>query len=389
VLTRSPRRHVVVVEDVHWADEATLDLLVFLGRRMDQVPALLVVTYRDDGLGADHPLRAVVGRLPPDVVRRVPPAPLSEAAVAELARRAGRPAAGLRELTGGNPLLVTEALAAGDTGVPSTVRDLVLARVAGLAAAAREAVRLVSVIPTSAEPWLLEAAGCPAAIVDPGVSAGLLVAEAERIGFRHELLRRAVEDSLSAWERRQLNRRVLSALTGAAGRVDVARLVHHARQAHDVPAVLKYGPEAARQAAAVAAHREAVGHCRAVLDHADLIPQPDRAELLERYSVEAYLTGLAGEAVTARRAAVALREAAGDHESLGEGLRWCRACTGGTGTGGPPRRLPPAPSRCSNRCRPATSSPWRTATRPSSTCSPAGGNRRCAGPGGRSSWPGG
>jgi DNA-binding CsgD family transcriptional regulator len=323
-LVRAPRRHVVVIEDVHWADGATLDLLVFLGRRMEQTPALLVVTYRDDELGADHPLRGVIGRLPTDVVRRLRLEPLSESAVGELARQAGRPAAGLRELTGGNPLLVTEVLAAGDTEVPLTVRDLVLARAAGLTAPARELVRLVAVVPTRAEPWLLEAAGRPAASsVEAAVSAGLVVSEADGIGFRHELLRRTVEGSLSVLERRELNRRVLAALTAAtADGVDVARLVHHAREAGDVDAVLRYGPAAARQAAAVAAHREAVEHYRAVLEHADRIAEPDRAELLEGYSVEAYLSGLAGEAVAARRAAVALRETAGDRERLGEGLRW-------------------------------------------------------------------
>src|SRR5512132_2087054 len=124
---RRPPVVVVVVEDAHWADEATLDLLVFLGRRMERTRALLLVTYRDDELGVDHPLRAVVGRLAPETVRHLRLPPLSEAAVAELARRAGRPAAGLRALTGGNPLLVTEVLAAGDD-VPLTVRELVLAR---------------------------------------------------------------------------------------------------------------------------------------------------------------------------------------------------------------------------------------------------------------------
>src|SRR6266508_4831567 len=108
-LARPPRQVVVVVvvvvvvEDAHWADEATLDLLVFLGRRLERTPAMLIVTYRDDELGADHPLRGVLGVLPQQVAHRVRPQPLSEAAVAELARRAGRPAAGLRALTGGNP----------------------------------------------------------------------------------------------------------------------------------------------------------------------------------------------------------------------------------------------------------------------------------------------
>ena len=323
-LAQPSRRQVVVVEDAHWADEATLDLLVFLGRRMERTRALLLVTYRDDEVGPDHPLRGVLGALPQGVVHRVRPEPLSEAAVAELARRAGRPATGLRELTGGNPLLVTEMLAAADAGVPMTVRDLVLARLAGLPADAREVVRLVAVVPTRAELWLLEQAARPApSAVEVGVSAGLLVVGPEAVGFRHELLRQAVEGSLSALARRELNRRVLEVLAGAPGRrVDLARLVHHAREAGDVEAVLRYAPEAARQAAAVAAHREAVGHYRAVLAHDERIPAAARAELLEDYSVEAYLSGLSGEAVSARKAAVDLREAAGDREQLGEALRW-------------------------------------------------------------------
>ena len=323
-LAQPSRRQVVVVEDAHWADEATLDLLVFLGRRMERTRALLLVTYRDDEVGPDHPLRGVLGALPQGVVRRARPEPLSEAAVAELARRAGRPATGLRELTGGNPLLVTEMLAAVDAGVPMTVRDLVLARLAGLPADAREVVRLVAVVPTRAELWLLEQAARPApSAVEMGVSAGLLVVGPDAVGFRHELLRQAVEGSLSALARRELNRRVLEVLAGAPGRrVDLARLVHHAREAGDVEAVLRYAPEAARQAAAVAAHREAVGHYRAALAHDERIPAAARAELLEDYSVEAYLSGLSGEAVSARQAAVDLREAAGDREQLGEALRW-------------------------------------------------------------------
>jgi tetratricopeptide (TPR) repeat protein len=318
------RPRVVVVEDAHWADEATLDLLVFLGRRIARTRALLLVTYRDDELGLDHPLRAAVGRLPPEAVRHLHLEPLSEAAVAELTRRSGRPAVGLRALTGGNPLLVTEVLAAGDAGVPMTVRDLVLARLGGLPGDAQELVRLVAVVPTRAELWLVEAALGPApSAVEATTAGGLLVAGAEAVGFRHELLRQAVEGSLSTLGRRELNRRVLEVLAGAPDReVDLARLVHHAREAGDVEAVLRWAPEAARQAGAVAAHREAVGHYRAALAHAGRLPPAVRVELLEAYSVEAYLSGLAPEAVSARRAAMELREAAGDPEKLGESLRW-------------------------------------------------------------------
>jgi DNA-binding CsgD family transcriptional regulator len=323
-LDQRSRRQVVVVEDAHWADGATLDLLVFLGRRIERTQALLIVTYRDDELTVDHPLRAVIGRLPQNVVRRLHVEPLSEAAVTELARQAGRSAAGLHALTGGNPLLVTEVLAAGDAGVPLTVRDLVLARYSGLPADAQEVVRLVAVVPTRAELWLLEEAMGPrSTAIEAGVAAGLLVADVGAIGFRHELLRRAVESSLSAFRRRELNRRVLNVLTNASERgADVARLVHHAREAGDIEAVLRYAPEAARQAAAVAAHREAVGHYRAVLAHAGRLPGAVHAELLEGYSVECYLSGLSAEAVSARRSAVDLHEAAGDRLRVGSGLRW-------------------------------------------------------------------
>jgi hypothetical protein len=245
-------------------------------------------------------------------------------AVAELARRAGRAAGGLRALTGGNPLLVTEVLAAGDAGVPLTIRDLVLARLAGLPADAQKVARLVAVVPTRTELWLLdEVLGPEPSLVEGGVAAGLLVVGEEAVGFRHELLRQAVEGSLSTLGRRDLHRRVLRVLSDAKGRgVDVARLVHHARQADDVEAVLRYAPEAARQAAAVAAHREAVGHYRAALPHADSLSPAVRAELLEGYSIEAYLSGLWVEAASARQAALALREAAGDREQVGESLRW-------------------------------------------------------------------
>ena len=313
---------VVVVEDAHWADEATLDLLVFVGRRLQRVPALLLVTFRDDELGADHPLRLALASLPQGMAHRVPLPPLSAVAVAELARRHGRSVARLYALTGGNPLLVTELLAAGEPGVPGTVRDLVLVRLARLPATAQQAVRLVAVVPGRAELWLLERSlGPDAAMVEAGVAAGLLVLGEETVGFRHELLRLAVEGSLTTFSRRELNRRVLRLLADTPG-VDVARLAHHARQAGDVDAVLRHAPEAARQAAAVGAHRQAAEHYRAALVYADHLAPLVRAELLEGYSLEAYLSGFAEQALPARRTALEIREAAGDAEKAGENLRW-------------------------------------------------------------------
>src|SRR5215217_1150590 len=102
---------IAVIEDVHWADEATLDLLKFLGRRINRINSLLIVTYRDDEVGAEHPLRLVLGDLPHRSVARLRLPPLSEAGVNTLAESAGRRIEALYSVTGGNPFFVTEALA--------------------------------------------------------------------------------------------------------------------------------------------------------------------------------------------------------------------------------------------------------------------------------------
>ena len=315
---RQARRPVVVMEDLHWADEATLDLVAFLGRRLALCRALLVLTYRDDEIGPDHQLRAVLAGLPRGPVRRLPLPPLSAAAVAGLARRAGRAATPVYEVTGGNPLLVTEVLAAAGSEVPPTVRDLVLSRLHALPPRARDAAGLVSVVPARAEPALL--AG-HATGVEECLAGGLLTATAGGVAFRHEVLRRAVEESLSPVRRATLHAEVLARLDGDPG-VDPARLVHHAHHAGDAAAVLRWAPVAARRAAGVGANRQAAAHYETALRHAAGAPDERRAGLLEAYAEVAYLAGLGEEALRAREAALAVREAAGDTARIGENLRW-------------------------------------------------------------------
>jgi len=130
---RRKKPTILVVEDIHWADEATLDVLRLLGRRIDQVPALVLVTYRDDELTRGHPLRVVLGNLQAsEGIARLKLAPLSAAAVAQLAEPYGINALELHHKTGGNPFFIAEVLAAGRNQIPDTIRDAVLARVARL-----------------------------------------------------------------------------------------------------------------------------------------------------------------------------------------------------------------------------------------------------------------
>ena len=125
----------VVVEDVHWADEATLDVLRLLARRIDSVPALLVATYRDDELDRRHPLRGVLGELGTRALRVVVE-PLSPDGVAELAASHPVDPGELYRKTNGNPFFVNEVLAGGGQEIPNTVRDAILARAARLSTGA-------------------------------------------------------------------------------------------------------------------------------------------------------------------------------------------------------------------------------------------------------------
>lgn len=324
LLQQAPGRAVVILEDVHWADEATLDLIKFLGRRIHLTETLLVVTYREDEVGASHPLRFVLGDLPGPRVRRLRLQPLSEPSVAHLAGQAGYTRPDLHSVTGGNPFFVTEVLAGEADGVPVSVRDAVLARVARLSPAARRVAELVSVVPARAERWLVEEIlHLPEHAVDECIGLGVLQGDADVLAFRHELARMAVEGSLLPVRCRQLHAQVLAALGARApGSIQVARLVHHASQAGDGAAVLRFAPVAAREAAALNAHREAAAHYASALLHVDRGDREAHAHLLEGRSFECYLTDQTQEALEARRAAVEIRAAQGDAKKHGDNLRW-------------------------------------------------------------------
>lgn len=319
-LAASPPR-VLVVEDVHWADEGTLDLLALLGRRVGTTTGTLMVTLRPDQAG--DRLRAALGEMPGAVVRRVDLAPLGEAAVAALAARAGRSAAGLHDLTGGNPFYLTEILASAGDEIPGSVRDAVLARARRLSEAARRVLEIVSVVPGRAETWLVSAVldGDPSGPADECLAAGMLELEGAALRFRHEIARSSLEEELSPMRRRELDARVLAALTARPG-VDPARVVHHARRAGDRDAILRAAPAAARIAADAGAHAQAAAHYRAALEEADELPAAERAELLEGLSYEAYLSATPGEALEARREALALRTELGQVAEAGEDERW-------------------------------------------------------------------
>lgn len=305
----------VVVEDAHFADDATVDLLGFLARRLATMSTLLVVTYRDDEVGPTHQLRVFLGLTAGVGAHRVELAPLSPAAVLDLARAHGIDDAGeLHRITGGNPFFVTEIVAAGGLGLPRTVRDAVLGRAGRLAPAARRALDAAAVVPTRVELWLLDAlAGADSAAIDDCVRGGLLTVDGEALRFRHELARAAIEAAMPPARRRDLHRRARASLAAPpSGGVDPARLAHHAVAAGDPDEIVTYSWAAGDAAYEVCANREAVVHYEQAARFANRLPTPGRAELLELVWKTCALTDRTAAAVEALEAAVAAWRELGD-----------------------------------------------------------------------------
>jgi DNA-binding CsgD family transcriptional regulator/tetratricopeptide (TPR) repeat protein len=307
---------VAIFEDVHWADEATLDLLRFLGRRLERTSTLVVATYRDDEVGAQHPLRAVLGDV--ETKRRIALPPLSEEGVRSLARGSDLDAGDLHRQTGGNPFFVTEVLAAGGTGVPSSVRDAVLARASRLEVAAREVLDAAAVIGMTAELGSLEQVlGESPRGLDECLAAGVLQSVGGGVGFRHELARRVVEEAIDPLRRTELHGRVLAALE-QSGAVDEARLAHHAEAAGDAEAVLRHARSAAVKATEAGSHREAAEQYARALRFSGALSSTEIAELLERRSDECAVTLQPEEALVAGEAALERYRELGDRLKEGE-----------------------------------------------------------------------
>jgi DNA-binding CsgD family transcriptional regulator len=315
------RPALLVLEDVHWADQATLDVLRVLGRRIDSTLSLVLATYRDDEVDGKHPLRVVLGELASaPAVSRLSVPPLSVDAVRELAGPHGADGDAIHRLTGGNPFYVTEVLAAGGDALPETVRDAVLARAARLYPDARRLLDIVALLPGRAELRLLEEiAREDLEHLDECLGSGMLTPERDAVAFRHELARLALESVVPLQRRRALHAAILAALASAAA-PDPSRLAHHAEEAGDTVAVLEHAPAAARRAAESGAHREAAAQFERALLHGRILPPHERLALLSAFAQEAQLTGRHDQSADARLQAIALSREIGDRLAEGASL---------------------------------------------------------------------
>ncbi|WP_405223996.1 helix-turn-helix transcriptional regulator [Lentisalinibacter sediminis] len=328
-LERKPSTSVLIIEDAHWADHATLDFLKFLGRRVAMMRTLLVVTYRNDEIDHDHPLTHVLGELPPSFTWRIDLQPLTPEGIGRLCADSGYSADELYEITEGNPFFVSELLAYGSPGeraIPASVRDAVNARLNRLAPAEREFLETVSLIP----------GGIPAALLEPlfgeagetlamaAVGRNLLVhGEADGLHFRHELARLATLERLSASRQKAAHGRILAAYLELPIPPSLDQLVFHAAGALDAAKVLEFAPRAAEVAAQVGGHREAAAHLATALRFVDEATPQLAATLYESWAYEAGLAlGIDDDVIEARRYAITLWRALDRMDKVGENLRW-------------------------------------------------------------------
>lgn len=321
---------VLIFEDVHWADHATLDLIRYLGRRLPAVPALLILSLRSDEVDPGDALAHLAGDLPAPALERVTLPPLSANAVTTLAREAGRDGDELYRITAGNPFFVSVLLADGDDAqgaLPVTIRDAVWARLARLDAQERWILDLIGVMPGSVEHGLwttLRAEDIAAA--ERCVARGILVRDAAgALAFRHELTRQAVLEQMAPEEERQMHAHVLALLERRAGSASVplARLVHHAAAAEDAGRVLSLAPRAAAEAAVLGAHRQATQQLELALR---FVAQADDAVAAQLYQDWAYEAGISlrvsESVISARHQAIKIWRRLGRHDQVGHNLRW-------------------------------------------------------------------
>jgi ATP/maltotriose-dependent transcriptional regulator MalT len=299
---------VFVVDDLHWADQATIDLLRFLLRRIRSTRSLVVGTVRDDEIGVAHPLRSLLGDLARSAdANAVDLEPLSIDAVTTLIDDRPLDPAWLHRVTGGNAFFVVEMLDHRDGDLPGTVRDAILARTTGLDEQAWDVLHLLACAPEAIPDQVLASLHIGLPQLRALDDAGLIRRTARGVSFRHDLCRTAISTTIPPGADVALHRRMLDALEPSS-RADPAVLVHHAVGAHDPDRILTHATNAGRAAARAGAHTQAAEFFRIALDKGALAAPAEQAALLELLADEYYVTDRLPEAIASSERALRLRE---------------------------------------------------------------------------------
>jgi DNA-binding CsgD family transcriptional regulator len=323
-LTNQKGRTVIVFEDIHWADEATLDFIKFFGRRITQLPCLFILTYRDDESPFFSSMRNIIAQLPPDTFTRLHLTPLSREAVTHMASKKGYNGEDVYTISGGNPFYVTEILASYSPGVPENVKDAILAIYDRLDEGTRNAWQICSVIPEGLEiNRFAKIKSSSDNGLDHCFALKIIIVKNNRVIFKHELYRRTIEASLSPFKRIALNKKMLDLFLDSFEKEgEVERIVQYAKNANENKLVTKYAPIAARKAACVGAHVEASRLFFTAIEYSEGNDEGQLADFYEAYAYECYLTNEVKEAIIYTGKLLAILKHKVDIEKTGNCLRF-------------------------------------------------------------------
>jgi len=323
-LASQRERSLIVFEDVHWADEATLDFIKFLARRITRIHCLFILTYRDDEVNSFNQLRNVLGQLSPDSFTRMQLTPLSREAVEKMAEQKGYRGEDVYSISGGNPFYVNEILASYSLGVPENVKDSILSVYNRMDERSKRVWQVLSVLPTGLElKYLVKMDPSYAAAIEPCLEAKILLLRDGLVRFKHELYRRTIEVSLSPLLRVDLNRRILELFQeNFEQNNETERIIHHAKNANEYEVVIQYAPMAARQAAALGAHTEASKLYYTAIEYYQGSDKDKLLEFYEPYAYECYLTGRVKEAIVYQAKALRIWTERNDVEKMGNCMRF-------------------------------------------------------------------
>ncbi|HEY9003147.1 MAG TPA: AAA family ATPase [Mucilaginibacter sp.] len=314
---------VLIFEDVHWADEATLDFIKFLARRINQLHCLFILTFRDNEIILGHPLRNVFGQLPRDIFTRLQLTALSKEAVEAMSIEKGYSGESVYSISGGNPFYVTEILASYSTGVPDNVKDSILSVYNRQSEKTKEVWKFLSVQPTGFETdYLLKMDPSCVEAVELSLESGIILHENDKVFFKHELYRRTIEASLSPLLRVSLNKRILDLfLKDFEQKQEIERIIHHAKNANEYELVTHYALIAARHTSCIGAHIESAKLYFSAIEYYQGHDKNKLHELYEGYAYECYLINKHKDAIIYMNRSLKLWEGDDNKERASDCMR--------------------------------------------------------------------
>jgi DNA-binding CsgD family transcriptional regulator/tetratricopeptide (TPR) repeat protein len=314
---------VLVFEDVHWADEATLDFIKYLGRRISQLKCLFILTFRDNEINQQHPLKNLPGDLASGTYTHLQLTPFSKQTVQKMADEKGYDGENVFAISGGNPFYVNEILASYSQGVPDNIRNAVLSTYNRQEEKTKNVWQLLSIIPEGLELERLAAIDTQwQDAIENSLAKKILILKENKIFFKHELYRRTIEESLLVFKRIELNKYVLGHfLEDFEKKAEIERIVHYAKNANENQLVVRYAPLAAKKAALVGAHIEASKLLLTCIGYHDKTDMDGLVQLYEDYGYECYLINQIKEAINYIGKALTIRKKKKDAEQIGNCLR--------------------------------------------------------------------